>query len=59
MQGDLQDQNMAIEKLKAMLEIKQTEFEELQSTLREAVNEGKELDSMLEERDMIIVDLEA
>jgi len=59
MQGDLEDQNMAIEKLKAMLEIKQTEFEELQGTLREAVSEGKQLDSMIEERDLIIQDLEA
>ncbi len=47
-----------IDLLKAELEKRNREFDELQTVLREALAEGKDLDGMIEDWDKIIAELE-
>lgn len=47
-----------IDLLKAELEKWNREFDELQTVLREALAEGKDLDGMIEDWDKIIAELE-
>ena len=59
LQADVADKQRLIDALKDQLARKQEEFEELQGVLRDAMNEGRDLDSMISERDSIIAQLEA
>lgn len=59
MQDEIEARERRLEQLKSEFNSRQKELEELQGALREALGEGKELDSMIDERDLIIAQLEA
>ena len=59
MRDGAEAQGRKIALLREELEGRQNEMGELQGVLREALEEGKELDGMIEERDRIIAELEA
>ncbi len=58
LQAEIEEKEQRLEQLKDEFERKQKELDELQGALSDALGEGKELDAMIDERDMIIADLE-
>lgn len=58
LQAEIEEKEARLAELKEEWEAKQRELDELQNALRDALSEGKELDAMIDERDVIIADLE-
>ena len=58
MQGSIEAQEHKLSALKDESDQKQSTFDELQTNLRNTVEEGKEFDSMLDDRDQLIAELE-
>ena len=58
MQDEIEEKSKIIEQLKADIEKKQREFDEIQLTLREAIHEGKSLDNCIDDREKVILKLE-
>ena len=58
MQQEIEARERRLDQLKIEFDEKQKELEELQGALRDALGEGKELDAMIDERDVIIAELE-
>jgi chaperonin cofactor prefoldin len=59
MHAEIDEKQRIIDLLKAELEKRQWEFDELQNVLRDALGEGKDLDLMIEDWDKTIAELEA